>query len=141
MMRAFLKGLPIPDRDNRGFTLIELGVAIILFCIGFVGMQKLHTAVIRGSAYSMQLTESTNEMKSISEMLIGLPYGSSSLGGEMPLNQTYVAPSRVARPSGVNYTCSWSVNQITDNLREVTVSVSWTDFDKSNHTVSSVFCK
>lgn len=126
---------------NRGFSMIELIVALLVFCIGFVGINKMQTMAIRGNAYSMQMTEATNVMKSTAERIMGLAEDSNSLGGEEGLSATSTFSSPQVKPSGTAYTPSWTVSQVAGtSIREVTVTVRWTDMG-ADHRVEATFCR
>ena len=46
-------------RNNKGFTLIEILIAITVFSIGLLGMATLTTGIIRGNLASNNLTTAT----------------------------------------------------------------------------------
>jgi prepilin-type N-terminal cleavage/methylation domain-containing protein len=126
----------------RGFTMLELAIAILVFCIGFVGMNRMQAMAIRGNAFNKQLTEATSVMKSTSERLIGLAQDNNSLGGALPITGTLsISSPDVSIYRGYIYSPSWSVSQMAGmNLKQVIVSVRWTDFGVE-HSVSDTFCK
>jgi prepilin-type N-terminal cleavage/methylation domain-containing protein len=125
-----------------GFTFIELAIAILVFCVGFVGMNRMQAMAIRGNAYSMQLTEAATVMKSTSERLIGLAQENTSLGGGLPMAGTAAVSSpAVELHPGRTYRPSWMVTQVPGmNLKQVTVTVRWEDMGNA-HSVSDTFCK
>jgi prepilin-type N-terminal cleavage/methylation domain-containing protein len=127
--------------QSRGFTMIELAVAILVFCIGFVGINKLHGMAVRGNAYSMQLTEATNVMKSMAEWLEGLPDTSASLGGSSAVTGTLSFSLSPVKTATTTYTRSFSVNQVSGStLKKVIVTVRWAETG-IRHDVSVTFCR
>ena len=134
--------IPKPlTKGPSGFTFVELVVAVLIFCLGFVGITKMQNMAIRGNAYSMQLTEATNTTKSTAERLMGLPQGSNSMGGPGPLTADSTFSAKCVRTETQEYYPSWSVSQVPDSdLRQVAVTVRWDDLG-AGHSVQVVFFK
>jgi Tfp pilus assembly protein PilV len=127
--------------SRSGFTFVELAVAVLVFCLGFVGITKMQNMAIRGNAYSMQLTEATNVTKSTAERLMGLPQDSDSMGGAGPLTEDSTFSSPSIRSKTQTYKPSWSVSEVpATSLRQVTVTVRWNDSGAA-HSVAVVFFK
>lgn len=132
----------VVHNPDRGFTLIELMVAIVIFAIGIIGVAKMQTESVKGNSYAMQLTRANNVAQDMTEYLKVLPFTSDSLGGaSIPMTGDDVtkAASDVTT-SGITYEREWIINQSEsdENLREVTVQVWWQDRE---HSVSFTFYK
>lgn len=141
MGKIFLMMRETKSRSRGGFTMLELAVAILVFCLGFVGVNKMHAMAVKGNSFNMQLTEATSVMKSKSEELMGLPVDSASLGGALPIPKQVSFTSLPVEYRKTSFTPSWTVSQIPGtNLKEITVTVRWTDTG-SNHSVSVTFCR
>lgn len=143
MEKRSLKARGTVSQRRGGFTMIELAVAIFIFCIGFAGSNKMHAMAIRGNAFNMQLMEATNVMKSRSEVLIGLPVESSSFGGSSAIENelSFLLPPVKPPSSYTEYTPSWTVNQVPGTaLKKVIVTVRWTDLGLK-HSVAVTFCR
>ena len=109
-------------RDNKGYTVVELVIAILIFALGFLGVTKMQQSAIMGNSFSMQMTNTLNIVDSQVEYLRGLNLDHADLtmgnhdGGTVS-NQ------------GVDYDLAWIVNTTalgpTINSREVQIVVSW----------------
>ena len=91
-------------RDERGYSLIELVVSILMFALGFIGVMKMQQQAIMGNGFSMQMGNALSIADTQSEVLRGLPLTEPEMalgahaGGALPALQ------------GVTYTLSWDVN-------------------------------
>jgi type IV pilus modification protein PilV len=61
------------DRD-KGFTLIEVLIAIIILSIGLLGMAALAVGIIKGNTFSNDLTEATTLAQDMMEDIQELGY-------------------------------------------------------------------
>lgn len=105
---------------DKGFTLVELVVAILIFALGIMGILKMHQAAIQANNFSMQLTEAVNAADNVKEYLVGLPFEHSSMG--IGTHGTTVTMIR-----NLPYNVSYRVEE-TPGLalaRILTVTVTW----------------
>ncbi|MBN2297685.1 MAG: prepilin-type N-terminal cleavage/methylation domain-containing protein [Deltaproteobacteria bacterium] len=109
---------------NKGFTLIELVVAILIFSIGILGIAKLQAVAVQGNSFSMQMTDAVNIAYNQLEYLSVLDYISSP---ELQLNNHPNDSTSSFR--GVNYTLSWSVSTtglgLSVDVRDLVVTIDW----------------
>jgi len=99
--------------DTRGFTLIEVGVAVTLFSIVLVAAGGLVTALSTGSRYSNVRTTGTFYMQRQIERLYELDYPNLAAGQA----DTTLANGQVIR-------AAWTVTQLVPNrLSQVDLTV------------------
>ena len=68
--------------DSRGFTLIEVLVAMAIFSIGILAVGSMQLAATRGSSSARLSTEAVTIAQDRAEMLILLPYASVVSGAD-----------------------------------------------------------
>jgi len=90
--------------DSRGFTLVEVGVAVSLFSIVLVAAGGLVTAMTTSSRYSNVRTTGTFYMERQVERLYELDYGNLASGQA----DTTLANGQVIR-------AAWTVTQLVPN--------------------------
>lgn len=111
----------------RGFTLVEMMVAIILIGIGLMGLAALSTTVTRAGVQSSSLTTGSALAQERIERFRLEPYASIAAGSD------------VRMADGVPYTRAWTVatNDPAVGLKTVTVTVSWTTRGQTHRTTLS----
>lgn len=66
-------------RQQRGMTLIELMIAMVVLAIGVVGSMVLVVRAIGGDAASKQLSNSTVLAQTVTERMMALPAGTNTI--------------------------------------------------------------
>jgi type IV pilus assembly protein PilV len=111
--------------DEKGFTLIEVLIAILLLTIGLLGTAALTAGVIRGNIAGKNLTTATAIAQSCFQENRRVGYtnaGTSSNGNGCPVGSTTVSLG------GVNFTRVLdSIDASVTNMKTLTVTVSWTE--------------
>lgn len=103
--------------NEKGFTLIEIMIAICVFTIGVLAIASLQVVSLKGNADSMKLTEATMWATNQAEFFMGQDYDSADLAvGEH-------GPVVMENPI---YNVSWTVSDALPNAKEVTLLVNWT---------------
>jgi len=111
------------DAGQKGFTLIEILIAMAILAIGILGVLKMQISAIKGNATAMRLTEKFSITSNQIEYLMTLPYDHSDLD---MTNGTVRLP---ADQPLAGYTMSWTVEDNTDDptipsdTKRVTVTV------------------
>ena len=66
--------IDMKKNDEKGFTLVEILIAIVVLAIGVLAMGQMQIASIRGNSIANTLTEATTLAQDRMENLIGLFY-------------------------------------------------------------------
>ena len=111
----FLK--KFPAGDNRGFTLIETMVAVMVFAIGITAMAIMQNNSIDANVLARQTTESAAAAASLIENLDALDY----------IKDAELADGAHALPDVDHYKVSYLVTEdgIIDNTKSVNVNITW----------------
>ena len=111
-------------RGNKGFTLVEMMVAMFLLNFVLLGMAVYMTSVLRAEGNSKKLSTAMVLLQDKAEQLrVGSPYALSN-GSDILTNEN------------LEYQRSWEISSPSNNLRMITVSVNWQD--KGNLKTASV---
>ncbi|MBM4348625.1 MAG: prepilin-type N-terminal cleavage/methylation domain-containing protein [Deltaproteobacteria bacterium] len=107
---------------SNGFTLIEVLISLVILAISLLALAGLMTTSTRNTAAGGRLTEAATLAQDKLEELRAIPWDSIT-----PLNQP-VSDSPSSRP-GVQYTRSWvaSLNALNPEIKEIQITISWTD--------------
>jgi len=119
-----------PSLDAKGFTLIEVMIAILLLAVGMMAMAILQVTAIRGGSFANQITQASiygqdkiEELKNKSYTDTNLSAGSHS--------------DTVTSGNGVTFTRTWTVtnNSPYTNSKTITLTLSWTGPQGQTHNV------
>jgi type IV pilus assembly protein PilV len=103
-------------KQSRGFTLLEVMIALVILAIGLLGLAGLQIMAIKGNSFGQQMTAAStlaqNQLEALRESA-----GSLSNGNDTVTDQ-----------NGITYTRTWTVaaNQPQTNMDTVDITVSWT---------------
>jgi type IV pilus assembly protein PilV len=139
-------------KNNRGFTLVEILVAITIFAIGLLAILRLQLTTIQGNAKAQAITEGTATAQGLIEDILRLDYshpwlddddgdgtgqdadknGTDDDGGNFGLDDI---PADQEVPIG-DYTCHVNVamDHPLDNAKTVNVIVTWQERGVSRST-------
>ena len=99
--------------NERGFTLIEVMVALVIFAVGLLAVATMQISSIGGNSTASQITDASTLAANQVEILMGLPYADPDLAnGAHP-----------ALISG-NYQITWTVTDDTPTTATKTVTVN-----------------
>ncbi len=111
---------------NRGFTLIEVMIAILILAVGMLAMAMLQVTAIRGGSFANQMTQASIYGQDKIEELKNATYASVTNGSDT-----------VTSGNGVIYTRNWTV--ATDSpytgSKTVNLTVSWTGPQGNSHSI------
>jgi len=132
--------------NNRGFTLIEIMIAMVIFVVGMLSVAAMQTSATKGNNTANRSTRAFTWCSDRMEVLMSLPYTDANLVGAPDPGTTY-APAQTADGIDNDYdgqidevgesgvvTITWNVvdnDGVTgvppppDNTKSITVTVFW----------------
>ena len=109
---------------EKGFTLSEALVAIVVFSLGLLGLERMHIAAIQVNTIASRLTQATTLAQDRAEQLMALPYDDAMLADTTGPG-IFTSDTDPNPPQG--YTISWKVD--TDipstGIKTINIYVTW----------------
>ena len=102
---------------DKGFTLLEVIVAISILAFGLLAVASMQATAIRGNSFAGGVTEGTSWAVDQAEKLMALPYDNADLDeGDHSATEG-------------RYTIDWTVTDDSPipNTKTINVVVTWTD--------------
>ena len=126
----------IIQKNQSGFTLIEIMIAMVVFSIGLLGVAAMQIAAVKGNSSSNGLTEAaTIAQNKMEELMILDNYQTDP----DLTNGPHVLPGTVSGATSISYNISWN---ITDNtpppattLKTISVTVNWNQGGRTRQVV------
>jgi type IV pilus assembly protein PilV len=116
--------------NQKGFTLIEVLVALVILTVGLLGVTAMQITAIRGNHFSGNLTRATVLAQNKLEELKHLPYYDTKLSsGQSPQQLT---------DSGIVYTIQYDVAALGTTMKNITATVHWVDQGDRSVTLSAI---
>ena len=117
---------------DRGFTLVEILIAISIFSVGLLAVASMQISAIRGNSFAGGVTEGTMWVGDQLERLMARPYDDADLNdtdgdGAAGLDDTG-DDADYTEVRGICTVC-WNVaiDAVTNNTKTITVIAIWTD--------------
>ena len=114
------------QRNENGFTLIEVVAGLIILAIGLLGTAAMQITATKGSYFSSNITKATFFGQDKLEYLKSLPYNDSNLDNGQ-YNEGKISATIFSREYDV-------VEDIGNSMKTITVTLQWTD--RGNHSIS-----
>ena len=113
-------------RSSRGFTLMEVVVAIVMLTFGVLASAGLTAALMRSNRGVTNRTRAIETLRIIEENLQSTSYGQIANG------------SRSTVVGGTSLNSVWTVtaNSPAANLKTITMTVTWSD-RQGSHTITN----
>ncbi len=129
-------------RDKKGFTLIEVMVAMTVLLIGILGVMAMQYYAITGNAASRELRTATTLTDEVLDRLLGAPYAAMVAAGDSADAPITAAADYAgddfafnAAMGGVSFTRRWWIDA---GCMAITDPVSNTCADANNPACTSV---
>ncbi len=126
-------------RNQSGFTLAEVMVAILILSFGFVGMLYMATFAIKANAMGRGLGQARFIAEQQSEFLRSLDYRNPLLiddGDTLDLDDTLTADFEdTTFHDGIAYRVLWNIaeDQPNDGMKMLKIHIIWQDQVKRSH--------
>jgi prepilin-type N-terminal cleavage/methylation domain-containing protein len=108
---------------SKGFTLIEVVIALVILCICLLGMAGLMAKTTRNNSYGGHLTEAATFAQDKLEQLRATPFGM------IQANTTIT--DYLLGSTGITYSRSWvavpNIPPPANTINVITITVNWTD--------------
>jgi len=105
--------------NEKGFTLIEVLIGIVILGVGILGIAGLQVTAIRGNFFSNSITQATYSAQAGVEVLNTVDMNSPEL-------QPGKHNDKPAKIGGITFTRSYTV-VINGNFRAIDYAVNWND--------------
>jgi type IV pilus assembly protein PilV len=119
-----------PPRDQQGFTLIEVLIALLVLMVGMAGILSLQLTSMKATAFSRHATEASSLAEDKVEDLRTVPLNSARFA----TGSDQVDARGVQDADGL-YTRSWTITPGTDTT-VINVSVSWIERGNEPYTIT-----
>ncbi|MGA1869550.1 MAG: type IV pilus modification PilV family protein [bacterium] len=138
-------------KNNKGFTIIEVLLALVLLSVGLLGIAGLQITIMRGNASAKRITEAITLAQKKLEVLSSLPPSDPRLADpdwpaedigtniidntELFTNPDHGDDSTI---EGISSVYNVLVNFPSPGLRTITIIVGWRDYGWHYHTITTV---
>jgi type IV pilus assembly protein PilV len=115
-------------REAKGFSLLEVLVALIFLAVGLLALAGLHITSLRGNTFSHHLSLATVVAQDRLEFLKNLPLSSNRLLQGRYDDQQFTPPG-----SGMSFERTYDVTEA-NSMKTIQYTVRWND--GRNHSVT-----
>ncbi|MFQ5456981.1 MAG: prepilin-type N-terminal cleavage/methylation domain-containing protein [Myxococcota bacterium] len=112
-------------RTEKGFTLVEVMLALSILAFGLLSVAAMQLNAIRGSAFAAGLSEATEGTQQAIELQLSIPYASMANGNDT-----------ITGPRGTVLTRTWTVANPTPDYATITATTTYVDEMAKNRTIS-----
>ncbi|MBN2333287.1 MAG: prepilin-type N-terminal cleavage/methylation domain-containing protein [Deltaproteobacteria bacterium] len=120
------------DQSNRGFTLIELMIAMVVMAFGILGYMFLMNRAIEGRVFSREMSRAVIVTQQQLDQLLAADFNSDLLAaGNHPTAAEDTADGNNAdgllttTMQGFEYNTRWEVTDTTATLKTIEVETTW----------------
>jgi len=116
-------------REAKGFSLLEVLIALVFLAVGLLALAGLQVTSFRGNTFSQHLTRATLMAQDRLEFLKNLSLSSKELVGGKHDDQQFTPPG-----SGMSFARTYIVTEA-DSMKTIQYTVLWND-GRRNHSVT-----
>jgi type IV pilus assembly protein PilV len=114
-----------PFSNSKGFTLIEVLIAMVVFLIGFLAVGAMQISAVNSNTHARMRTEATVLAADVAEQLMALPYDPAS-GAAGPYGMVDPLDDGTHSVAAAPYTVEWEVTEAASGrTKNIDVTVRW----------------
>ena len=113
-----------PIKRNKGLTLLEVLVALIIFSIGFLSLMPMIVTAIRGNEFADAFTKATN-------------YSNAKIE-ELKSTHSFLTGATADTDTVENMVRLWQATKADSHYYQIKVKISWTDNYGKAHRCSTL---
>jgi type IV pilus assembly protein PilV len=121
---------------EKGFTLTEALVAMVILSLGLLGLERMHIAAIQVNTIASRLTRATTLAQDRAEQLMALPYNDPALDDLTDPKIFTPHPSPNPPQDQEGYTIRWEVDTDAPSTGVKTINIVVTWKNKASQTKS-----
>jgi len=115
---------------EKGFTLIEVLMATVVFSLALLGIETMHLSAIQVNSIASRLTQATTLAQDKVERLMAMPYDDPMLDDTTATGSTTTYPNAAhpdPSPPPQGYTITWEVDTDVPSagLKTINIFVTW----------------
>ena len=109
---------------EKGFTLSEVLVALVVLSLGLLALESMHLAAIQVNTVAKRLTQATTLAQERAELLMALPYNDPTLT-DTTSKGSFTSYTDSQPPQG--YTIRWEVDTDAPSggIKTINIYVTW----------------
>ena len=115
---------------EKGFTLSEVLVAIVVLSLGLLGLETMHIAAIQVNTIASRMTQATTLAQERAELLMAMPYNDPMLA-DTTSKGSFTSYTDPQPPQG--YTIRWEVDTDVPSagIKLINIFVTWKNLKAS----------
>ena len=123
-----------PFTDSKGFTIIEVLIAMAIFLIGFLAVGAMQLSSVNGNAYARMRTEATAIASQHAEKFLGMNF--DNIDGSLADYPIIQGPYTIEPPEIVSRTDTPELTAA--NNRTINITVQWKQKGKNRSVTYSL---
>ena len=142
-------------QSEKGFTILEVMIAMAIFAIGILGVAQMQIQAVNANSYSRTSTEAATFAQGQVEKLLVLPYdhadlvdtdgngtnqdgddnGTDDNGGDFGLGDIGAAADQTMTNGIYNFSWNIAINEPETDLKRIRMIVQWQDASRKKQIV------